>query len=306
VAGLDTLLGTDYFNAYRKQRNLDAMLLYVTKLLSNHRVGLLAIDENQRDNFGESVWFRSFVLFFLGLMNLGIPVLLLGNPQAFTSLEADAQTMRRFSTGGHHQMMPAAVVSEVWWAKDFVPGMYGFRLCEEMPPVEEILDKSFRFSAGIPGLFGPLWLEAQRIALRRGGKTARMSIEDLELAARSARMREITAMASAVLTGSARFLDIPASTGGAPREGEHQQQSTPAKSPTTTGTDGQFQVDAIRAEFEKKQKKMEKTEKDRMLREELGTEDIRAYEARMEAFAGLNDTQDALSLGGKRGSPKLR
>lgn len=308
VSGLDALLSTDYFDTYRKLRNLDAMLLYVTKLLSNHRVGLLVIDENQRDNLSESVWFRSFVLFFLGLMNLGIPVLLLGNPLAFASLESDAQTMRRFSTGGYHKLIPAATPSETWWAKDFVPGMCRFCLCEEIPTISEILDKSFSFSAGVPGLFAPLWREAQRVALRRGGDTAHMSIDDLELAAQSPRMREITAIASAISTRSdGRFMDIPASTSESRGEEKPQQQSMQnQESQASAGSSKQSQSDFIRAAFEKKQEKLEKMERDRMLRQELGTEDIRAFEMRMEKYAGLDGMQGSLLLGEARGAPKAR
>jgi hypothetical protein len=308
VAALDALLGTNYFDTYRKQRNLDAMLLYVTKLLSNHRVGMLVIDENQGDNFGESIWFRSFVLFYLGLMNLGIPIFLLGNPLAFTSLEANAQLMRRFSAAGYHQMTPAKSFKEEWWAKYCVPGMCRFSVCEEIPGVEEILEKSFRWSGGVPGLFEALWLEAQRIVLRRGGEKACMSIDDVEMAMRTPRTIGIGAIASAILSGNdGRFLDIPASAdGNLSDQGVQLDPEHGFVSTQSLNADARVQLDAIRADFEKRRAKVEQAEKKRMLRAELGTEDIRAYEMRMEAFAGLAGSQESLFSGGKVGSPKMR
>lgn len=308
VAALDTLLGTDYNDTFRKLRNLDAALLFVTKLLSNHRVGLLAIDENQRDNFGESFWCRSFVLFYLGLMNLGIPVLLLGNPLAFISLESDAQTMRRFSTAGYHQLVPASA-ADLWWAKDFVPGMCGFSLCEEVPAVAEVLERSFPLTSGVPGLFVPVWLEAQRIALRRGGTVARMSIEDIAAAAQSPRVRQLSAMASQVsgVIGS-KFLDIPAKAAKAEADSESSGTGIGAgdQPKTFAAPNVQSSVEAIRAEFGKQQARLEKMERARMLRQELGTEDLRAHEARLESFAGTENVQEILRPLAERGTPKMR
>jgi len=312
VAALDTLLGTDYYDTFRKLRNLDASLLFVTKLLSNHRVGLLAIDENQQDNFDECIWQRSFVLFFLGLMNLGIPVLLLGNPLAFTGLEAASQTMRRFSTSGYYKLAPAASPSEPWWARDHVPGMCQFLLCDEAPPIAEIIEATFGMSAGVPGLFGPIWFEAQRVALRRGGQHICMTRGDLMAATRSPRVTELLAMASQILgaTKDQRFLDIPLGPSGKRNEVPPSTNVRVADGVDISSVDGEeasAQIASVMASFQKKaQAKRDKAAKNKGLIDSLSPEDLRAQTVQMEIFAGLQGMQEPLLPGGRKGLSKQR
>ncbi|MCX7514990.1 hypothetical protein [Frateuria sp. STR12] len=309
VEGLDVLLGTDYANDRRKLRNLDQQLLFVTKLLSNHRVGLLAIDENQQANFDESFWQKSFVLFFLGLMNLGIPILLLGNPLAFVGLESASQDIRRFSTAGYHKLTPAPSFSETWWSREFVPGMCLFSLCDEVPAKEGIVEQTFDMSAGVPGLFGPLWIEAQRIALRRGGEVAQLEHADFIAALDTPRVRELHAMALQV-RGKApahRFTDMPFKSRGAPGSA----QSIPADecdgASTPQARVSSDHVGAVRKAMERKVKAKERAaEKRREKAEHLTPEDMRRHELQMEMFASLRGTQEPLLAGSDRAPPKRR
>lgn len=311
VEGLDVLLGTDYSETLRKHRNQDVSLLFVIKLLSNHRVGMLAIDENQQQNFDENIWRDSFILFFLGLMNLGIPVLLLGNPLAFVGLETASQNMRRFSTSGYYKLVPAASASEPWWSEDHVPGMFRFLLCEEAPPVAEIVERTFGMAAGVPGLFGPLWIEAQRLALRRGGARTRLTHDDLLAASATPRFRELMAIASQIsgATVGRRFTDVPVAalsisphkeksnwTGLAPVEDASEKTVKPFDPVVETRARLKRQTKA----FQLQEKKRHEKTKD------LSADDLRIYELKMEAFAGLEGLQEPLLTGGGRAPSKSR
>lgn len=311
VEGLDILLGTDYSATLRKLRNLDASLLFVTKLLSNHRVGMLAIDENQKDNLDESMWQRSFVLFFLGLMNLGIPVLLLGNPLAFRALEADSQVMRRFSTAGYYRLTPAATSSEDWWSKDYVPGMCEYSFCDEIPPIAEIVERTFEMSGGVPGLFRLIWIEAQRIALRRGGDRVCLTAEDLQAAAKSPRGKELVAIASQILgkTSLQRFIDIPLNAGGGVCDSgpsSPDSDNDPGCSPEGVKKPPD-QAALVRAQIERSMKAKEKAAAKRKDKaDHLSAEDLRIFELKMENFAGFEGIQEPLLSGIGRAPPKQR
>jgi hypothetical protein len=309
VEGLDTLLGTDYCDVLRKFRNQDSSLLFVTRLLSIHRVGLLAIDENQQGNFDQSMWRDSFILFFLGLMNLGIPVLLLGNPLAFVGLESSSQNLRRFATAGHHKLDPAASATDPWWSEDYVPGMYQFLLCDEAPPVVEIVERTFGMSAGVPGLFGPLWIEAQRLGLRRGGERASLTCEDLLAASTTPRVKQLLAIASQVAGGTSlrRFMDIP-EVGGMAQGGQHVGPGlAPGQDSLVNQAQPMDPVAETRKILERRERSiLREAEKRKEKNDHLSPEDMRIQELKMEQFAGLKGQQGSLFSGCSRAPAKER
>lgn len=309
VEGLDVLLGTDYSETLRKLRNQDASLLFVTKLLSNHRVGMLAIDENQRQNFDESMWRDSFILFFLGLMNLGIPILLLGNPLAFVGLEEGSQNMRRFSTAGYYKMQPATSTLEPWWSEDYVPGMCRFLLCDEAPPVAEIIERTFGMSAGVPGLFGPLWVEAQRLVLRRGGGRTVLTHDDLLAASATPRVKELMAIAAQIsgATSGLRFTDIPGAVTATNRDKPNQPGVAAAKATSENSAKPFDPLAEARQRIERQVKAIQRrAEKRGEGGDGRSPDDLRAYELQLEAFAGLEGLQGPLLTGGERAPSKLR
>jgi len=211
---LDNALGTDYFSEHKKSANLDTLLVVVCKLLSLHRVALISIDEKQQSTFGDSPWRLEFVLFYLTLMNLGISVILAGNPLAFEHLRVFSQVVRRFSIGGIYDMLPASSSSENWWSRDFVPFARKFSVIDKWavePERQAALE--FEHSGGLPGLFVPYNVEVQRSALRRGGTTAVVTEKDFAAAANSPRFIEVKKIALSIQGSGAgeinEFLDVP-------------------------------------------------------------------------------------------------
>lgn len=214
LQGLDAKVQTDYYEEHRKVSNLDSLLVTVSKLLTLHRVALLCIDEKQESTFEDSPWRNQFALFYLQLMNLGISVVLSGNPLAFEHLECYSQLMRRFSTGGVHTLQPASAIKDAWWTRDFVPQARMFSIVEKWSVEEQfkrrLEDES---SGGLPGLFIAFHEEVQRSALRRGGAFAEVIDQDYLAAQTSPRFKQLRRIAIATTSEEARlasqFIDIP-------------------------------------------------------------------------------------------------
>jgi hypothetical protein len=210
---LDRLLGTSYVNELRRQRDLEAKSALVTRLLSIHRVGLLVVDENQQSTLDAATWGDVFVNYFIRLMNIGIPVLLSGNPMAFTNLAASAQLARRFAKAGWYDLGPAQSADVAWWSSEYVPGAMRFSVFKEVPQVDEVCDATFGGCAGVPAFFMEWWVEAQARVLKRNPASNRLTIADIIDASKSPRIKPLLKIAEAISSGNvaAHYGDLPRS-----------------------------------------------------------------------------------------------
>ncbi len=293
IGSLDRLIGTDYSSDLKRQKNIDARLVFVAKTLSVHRVGMLAIDENQEETLAENHWGLEFILVFLGLMNLGIPVVLMGNPLAFTDLNKGAQLTRRFTSHGWHELLPAASSMEKWWRNEYVIGEMRFSLCEKTPPADQVIDSCFEFDQGNPGLFSALWMEMNRAALRRRGEKAAMEISDVAIAAKSPRFRKLAEIAKSIGDGNATgsFRDLPST----------QLATTLGGEKTSTGAPSAQDIVKAIGELSIKLKRMEARQgakglKDKSLIESLTEDDLRRRTDAMSIMASLRDEQGELNI----------
>lgn len=214
---LDSKVQTTYYEEHRRVTNLDSLLVTVSKLLTRHRVALLCVDEKQESTFENSPWRMEFALFYLQLMNLGISVVLAGNPLAFENFGAYSQLMRRFSTGGVHSLFPADPHRDSWWARDFIRHARTFSIVEEWSIDEQRRSQlENENSAGLPGLYMGYHQEVQRSALRRGGPSAEVGEQDYLAAQTSPRFKHLRQIALATASEEARlssqFIDIPSVT----------------------------------------------------------------------------------------------
>jgi hypothetical protein len=293
IAGLDRLLGRDYASDLRRQRNLDAGVVFVAKRLSMHRVGMLVIDENQKDTLSENHWGPEFILFFLGLMNLGIPVLLLGNPLAFGDLDRNAQLSRRFATHGWHELVPAASCDVKWWRKQYVVGEMRFTLCEKSLTADEVVEIAFQFDQGNPGLFSMLWAETIRIALRRGGKSAAMKAGDVANAARTPRFTKLAEIAKSIGNGNrlGRYHDIPIKQVDSGSEAQQTRTGAPTAQDIVEAV-GKLAKGIKRRETREKGK----FAKDETLRKSLTEDDLRRGADAMSVLASLREEQGELDV----------
>lgn len=240
LVAIDNVLSTDYSKQYAKTANLDALLALVARLLSNHRVALLVIDEKQQRSFEDSPWNVEFVLFYLSLMNLGISVVLVGNPLSFVNIQNFSQVMRRFSVGGVHALEPAASQNTAWWKSDFVPRMRKFSLIEHCEiPEEERSKAEFQHCGGLAGIYPYLNSALQSVALRRGGNQATIRSGDIEAAAKSPAFVEVKNIALALASSqqglAASYSDIPsekAAFSNSAASAKESESNTPLSIPT--------------------------------------------------------------------------
>lgn len=221
LLGVDAALGTDYLEQHGNTANIDTLLVVVCRILSMHRVSLLVIDEKQQKTFEDNALKVEFVLFYLGLMNLGISVVLLGNPLAFENLDLYSQVTRRFSVGGEHEFLPAASSNEPWWKEDYVPRMHRFCLASKHCMNSDTWRKrEYELSGGLKGLQKPLMHESQTVMLRRTGPLD-LQLEDLEAGSRSPgfrKLQKIAFSARGVESANGEFDDIPMKLSGRPKK----------------------------------------------------------------------------------------
>lgn len=302
---LDKAMGTDYFEQHKRTTNLDTLLVVVCKQLTLHRVAMLIVDEKQEQNFADSPWALEFVLFYLMLMNLGISVVLAGNPLAFEHLRPFSQVMRRFSTGGKHELEPA-MPSDRWWSRDFIPSARKANLIEHWNIGEvERAELEFRHSGGVPGLYMALHKEVMRQALRRGGKEATVTAKDYAAAVASPRYVEVKRIALSISEANAQsvsdFVDIPPL--------RHKHGGTPEASPIPCATMSEVEVARViqlLTSFKAKQTKLLNTEAKRIkVLQSLSPEDARRLGNTDDLLASMEglktSVESAKKKGGKRG-----
>ncbi|MDE2402680.1 MAG: TniB family NTP-binding protein [Burkholderiales bacterium] len=282
LEALDAAVGTSHFAEYKRSTNLDSLLVVVCKLLSLHRVAVLIIDENQQSNLADSPWALEFVLFYHSLMNLGISVVLIGNPLAFAHLHMLSQVMRRFAVGGIHELVPA-LASDRWWKRDYIAGIRTCSLVEEWQVDDQWRDAfELTHSGGLTGLHKALFKEIQRSALRRGGERACVIQTDFTAALKSPRFLEVNRVAQAVNVAQSDdlipYTDIPQIRRSKPPKNV-SKESTTATPPTPLATETTASLTRMLRAFQAGQ-----------------TKDLNKVKKRVEALQSLSP-DDARMLG---------
>lgn len=166
---VDAALGTDYFAQYSsKKLTIEHHLVAVSKILFNCFLGALIVEEIQPRNFGEAASRDVMLLFFLRLANLGIPIVLIGNPMGFKGFENFTQDVRRLTSGGQFELWPAVSGQDRDWVEFLVPGMLEFNVMPKPPALNNAADLLFRHTGGVTDFLSKIVAQAQLHALRRG------------------------------------------------------------------------------------------------------------------------------------------
>ncbi len=302
LMALDEVLGTDYARAHQRSTNLDTLLVAVAKLLMLHRVALIVIDEKQEQNFGESAYALEFVLFYLSLMNLGMSVVLIGNPLAYQRLGMFSQVMRRFSVGGIHRLRPATE-RDKWWSRDLVPGVAQFDVVDSWNvSLERRGQLGMTLAGGNPGLYVALQVEAQRAALRRcRGSVVVIEESDYALASRSPSYYELERIARALQNDaelSGCYADLPSDDEG---DGSPAGIATQPNDLLPGGAVGDYLKKQL-AQFKRQQtKSINHLTKQIDQIKTLSPDDMRMLGVTGELLSSLEDTVAKLGEGGMAG-----
>lgn len=211
---LDNALGTSYAQEAKiRNATIDIQLVKLLALLVKHRCGLFVIEEGQEDHELSNVKFgRSFLTFFLRLLNTGIPTVLVGNPLAFKDIATSSQLMGRLSNPGARDLTPCASATSIEWVEDYVPGIWGANLLPEPDePIPELEQFLYERTGGFVHYLSMLRREATRLALVNGDRCLKRS--HIEQAMRSTVMQVGAQIISGYWNGrkgnDPEFTDIP-------------------------------------------------------------------------------------------------
>ena len=166
---VDAALGTNYFSQYAsKKMTVETHMVAVSKILFNCFCGVLVIEEIQFRNFGTAASRDLMLLFFLRLANLGIPIILIGNPQGFEDFDVFSQDVRRMTSGGSFELWPAESQVDVDWSEFLVPGMLRFNVLPRPPNIEHASALLFDCTGGVLDFLAKVLTQAQLLAIRMG------------------------------------------------------------------------------------------------------------------------------------------
>lgn len=93
---VDRILSTHYFEKYSMARlSANAMLPIINQISRNVGLGLLVVDEIQNLSLAKSGGSEKMLNYFVSMVNLSIPVILIGTPKALPILQGEFRQARR-------------------------------------------------------------------------------------------------------------------------------------------------------------------------------------------------------------------
>ena len=176
---IDRTLGTNYAKTHTAPKaSVEVQLVSLLNVLAVHRCGILIIEEAQTENIGTSTIGREFILFFLRVLNFGIPVAIIGNPKAFEAIEKHTQDLSRLSEMGAFCIDPVSHWLSSVWTKDLMPAIWGWTLGEPDEDIEGIDEIVWTYTGGFPGYLARLRRETLlQCELEGGGRIQRRHID---------------------------------------------------------------------------------------------------------------------------------
>lgn len=166
LCAIDEAIGTSYSTQPSLIRlSNEKLAVHVGIILRIHAVGVLVIDELQQRNFSGMAHGGLAALFFLRLLNFGIPIVLMGNPYGLGALDRYSQDVRRTSSAGSFDFEPIGL-DEFDWYKCIAPGVWRYYvLPKPMTFSDERGEILFKYSGGFRDYACRICHSAQRLAL---------------------------------------------------------------------------------------------------------------------------------------------
>lgn len=180
LSALDDRIGTNYATQPSLIRlSNEKLAVHVGIILRTHAVGVLVIDELQERNFTGAHGGLA-ALFFLRLLNFGIPMVLMGNPFGLSALERFSQDVRRTGSAGSFDFEPYDPC-DFDWTDCIAPKIWAYYVLPEpmefSDPDGKIL---FQYSGGIRDYAFRISNAAQRIAIDLNDKA--LTLDHLKMA----------------------------------------------------------------------------------------------------------------------------
>lgn len=175
LLAIDRVLKTRYaIDMPKKFKTIERLAGAVISLLHSLYLGVLIIDECQLQNLVQSDQAELMQLFLLNLMNSGIPLVLVGNPFAFTWMAELSQDGRRLTERPPEFFHPCGAMGapeDDEWDVVFDGVSAYYVLLSPALNLNECSKVLKRCSGGVPGLALSLWCTAQRQVLHGSDRT---------------------------------------------------------------------------------------------------------------------------------------
>lgn len=169
LLAIDQVLKTSHaIDMPKKFKTIERLAGAVIALMHSLYLGVLVIDECQLRNLVLSDQAELMQLFLLNLMNSGIPLVLVGNPFAFTWMANLSQDGRRLTERPPEFFHPCGAMGspeDDEWDVVFDGVSSYYVLHSQVQNLKECSIELKRCSGGVPGLALALWCTAQRNVL---------------------------------------------------------------------------------------------------------------------------------------------
>lgn len=169
----DRILGINLYsglfsNLRGGDRNL--YLSEIRKIITNHHVGLLVLDEFQNLSL-MGIGAQKIIAFLVSLRDeLGLPIVVVGTYKALRLLERDLSTARRLVEGGYFDLeRPSNSANESWQHLCKIAWNYQW-VREPIDYSGDICDALYEVSQGITGIMLSAYISAQLAAIENGSE----------------------------------------------------------------------------------------------------------------------------------------
>ncbi|MCB2291704.1 ATP-binding protein [Clostridium sp. CS001] len=164
---VDELLGTNYHKKYGSGRQaVNVLMPIMGQIAKNIGLGVLVIDEIQHLSLTKSGGADKMLNFFVTLVNIGIPIILIGTNKAMSILQSQFRQARRGS--GQGDMVIQRMANDENWNL-IIDGMADYQWTRN--PIilsREIKDTLYEFSQGITDIAIKLFVMSQIRAISSG------------------------------------------------------------------------------------------------------------------------------------------
>lgn len=157
-SSVDRILSTNYFEKYSMARlSANAMLPIINQIARNIGLGLLVVDEIQNLSLAKSGGSEKMLNYFVSLINLSIPVILVGTPKAMPILQGEFRQARR----GQGDFVWDRLKKDSQWQL-LIEGLWDYQWVRNPQPLtEEISNVLFDECQGIIDICIKLFFMAQ-------------------------------------------------------------------------------------------------------------------------------------------------
>ena len=197
-AQFDTIMNDNTYNKYaaKGRASIDQMIPQMASIAQRHGLGLLIIDEIQNLSRAKSGGAERMMSFIVQLVNtIGVPVLLMGTPNAVPFLSSNLMTIRR-SAGqqGMTKLRPLSPDSPDW--QRFMKWLWKYQWTQIVTPLNDEFSALLNeYSAGNIDAAVKLYIHTQRIAIssERHGGSSTIDVASLKTAAHSDEFSDVLA-----------------------------------------------------------------------------------------------------------------